>query len=229
MSPVLSIITGTRNRLDSMNRLWRSLQEHTTVPYELIIADASEVTRISYDRNIRIISEKPPKGCSAGYNVAFREARGDFVIWLNDDCEVLPGYDTNAIHFMGANPNIGLGALPYSNKGLPFRTNANSFDGMLYANFGIIRRELGNRIGWFDSECVRHYGCDNSIGFRVLLAGFGIAEIPNARLLHHEHDDAQRQENLKGQQEDANRLRQKYEPLLPQMREVYERCRMVTA
>ena len=225
----LSIVTGTRNRRESLERLINSIVANTPVECELIIADASDSgTLFSTKQNIRILGEHPRLGCSRGYNRAFAEAQGEFVLWVNDDCEVLPGYAEHAITYMEAHPQIGLGALPYSNKGGPFLTNANSFDGMTYANFGIIRRELGNQIGWFD-EIVKMYGCDNSIGFRVLLAGFGIGEVPFGGILHHEHDDEYRHENLKGQQEDAARLKAKYEPLLPQMRAVYERCRMVTA
>lgn len=160
--------------------------------------------------------------------MACRQAAGKFTIILNDDCEVLPWYASASVGFMEQNPLIGVGAIPYSNKGGPFRTNANAFDSLLYPNFPIISTELGNRIGWHDEE-ITMYGADNSLGFRVLLAGFGIAEIPNARVIHHEHDDVHRRENLSTQMEDANRLRAKYEPYLQQMREVYERCRMVTA
>lgn len=230
MTPVLSIITGTRNRPEDFRRLVRSIQQHTSVDWELVVSDASDepLDESGLPLNVFVIPERPRRGCTAGYNLAFHAARGEWVVYLNDDCEVLPGYDTEAARFMDAHPDIGLGALPYSNKGGPFRTNSNSFDGMLYANFGIIRRSLGDHIGWFD-EIVKHYGCDNSIGFRVLLAGLGIAEIPNARVIHHEHDDVHRQENLRTQMEDAERLKAKYEPFLRQMRETYERYKMVTA
>lgn len=229
MTPILSLVTGTRNRPQDLLRLVHSIEQHTPMSWELVVSDASdEPIDLALPSAVVVLPERPRQGCTRGYNRAFRHARGPWVIWLNDDCEVLPGYAENAIRFMEVNPRIGLGALPYSNKGGPFLTNSNSFDGMLYANFGIIRRELGEQIGWFD-EIVEHYGCDNSIGFRVLLAGLGIAEIPNARVIHYEHDDIHRHENLRNQMADANRLRAKYETLLPQMREVYERCRLVTA
>lgn len=233
----LSLVTGTRERPESLRRLVSSIEENTAaVEWEVIIADVSdrafELNAVGSKAKglgaIHIFREWPPLGCSRGYNRAFAKASGEWVIWLNDDCEVLPGYAETAIKFMEENPRIGLGALPYSNKGGPFMVNANSFDGMIYANFGIIRRELGNQIGWFD-EVVKMYGCDNSIGFRVLLAGYGIAEVPGRFILHHEHPDPQRIENLKSQHQDADRLKAKYEPLLPQMRATYERCRLVTA
>jgi GT2 family glycosyltransferase len=208
-------------------RLVDSIERNTSVEWELVVADASDtpMDESGLPENVIVIPERPRLGCTRGYNRAFQEAIGTWVIWLNDDCEVLPGYAEAAIQFMEANPSIGLGALPYSNKGRPFTTNSNSFDGMIYANFGIIRRELGDQIGWFD-EIVRMYGCDNSIGFRVLLHGLGIANVPYPSILHYETEDAHREDNLKGQIEDADRLKSKYEPLLPQMRAVYEKHRL---
>lgn len=225
---MLSIVTGTRNRPDSLRLLLSSIERCTPMPYEVIVADASDTPVESPSLHVRVIPERPRLGFSRGMNVACREARGAWTIILNDDCEVLSGYAEEAVSFMKTNSQIGIGALPYSNKGGPFGVNANAFDKLVYPNFPIISTEIGNRIGWHDED-ITMYGADNSLGFRVLLAGLGIAEIPKARILHHEVHDAMRVENLRGQQEDAAKLRAKYEPLLPEMREVYERCRLVTA
>ena len=228
--PILSLVTGTRNREDSLWRLVYSIEDHTTVTYEVIITDAGDkpLDQTGLPLNIRVIPERPRLGYTRGMNAALRQARGKWTLILNDDCEVLLGYAKAAVGYMERHPQIGIGALPYSNKGGPFHVNANSFDGMMYANFPILSTELGNKIGWFDEELDLFYGSDNALGFRVMLAGFGIAEIPLACILHHEIPDFERQQNLQRQQADAAKLRAKYEPLLPKMREAYERCRMVT-
>lgn len=140
-------------------------------------------------------------------------------MWLNDDAEVTADYDTEAIHFMLDHPQIGLGALPYSNRGGPF--GVNQYADMVYANFGIIRRSLGDAIGWFDEEFVM-YGCDNTINFRVLLADYGVAEIPRARIIHHELDDIHRRENQHGRHSESDRLKAKYLPRKSEMLKTYE-------
>lgn len=190
---VLSLVTGTRNRLDSLMRLVCSIQSHTKVNWELIIADASDEPIPFVDEpGITILPERPRVGVSKGYNRAFAQAKGKYVLWLNDDAEVLPGYDVEAVRFMELNSNIGLGALYYQEGGSDFRVN--SYLGMTYANFGIMKREFGNSIGWFDEEFPM-YGSDNALAFRTLLADKGVAGIPNARLIHHAVADRHREEN----------------------------------
>lgn len=232
MNPLLSIVTGTRNRLTDLCRLLRSLQTcSASADWELIVSDASDV-QLNADAvyilaayGVRIIREQPRLGCTKGYNAAFKKATGKWVIWLNDDCEVLPGYDVNAIRFMESNPAIGLGALYYSEPGLPYHINQCCY-GMDYANFGIILRSLGEQVGWFDEDIVM-YGNDNSLAYRVMLAGAGIAGIPDARVFHHSTKDHHRLENNNQafRVEQAELLKSKYGPRVAEMKAVYEKTR----
>lgn len=193
------------------------------MPWELIVADASnEPTDNAFGPNVKIIHEIPRLGFVKGYNNVFQAATGKWVIWLNDDAEVQPGYATAAVQFMGANPDVGLGALYYAEGRLPYRVW--SCYGMLYANFGIISRELGNQVGWFDEDLMM-YGSDNSLTFRVLLAGKGVASIPGARIWHHVQLDQWKKENQKHRQPDGTKLHAKYFPRVEQMRSVYSKTK----
>lgn len=186
-----------------------SIQRNTDVQWELVVSDASDTPMDMAIPDVTWIPERPRLGCTKGFNRAFREARGEFALWLNDDCEVTRGYDTAAIAFMQAHPQIGLGALHYSENGGPFHVN--SAWGCVYANFGIIRRELGNQIGWFD-ESLEMYGCDNSLTFRVLLADRGVSDIPDARVLHHSVQDHERRMNQANRARDNRTLTATYMP-----------------
>jgi GT2 family glycosyltransferase len=225
-TPALTIVTGTVDRPDSIGRLIKSVVERTKCDYELLIADASEKP-IQYSHpNVRVIHEWPRQGCVKGYNRAFREATGKWVIWLNDDAEVLENYDQASIEFMETNPRIGLGALYYKDPcvvdaagNLPFHVNLHV--NILYANFGILSRELGNHIGWFPEE-IKMYGCDNALAFEVLLAGYGIADIPGARVIHHAVQDSTRAENQKERMKDNLAFYQKYKSKMGQIRQAYE-------
>lgn len=219
----LSIVTGALNRPEAFLRLVSSIVDSTTVDWEMVVADASDTTMSSRDPRIRILAEKPRLGCVKGYNRAFREARGEWVIWLNDDCEVVQGYDVESIALMEANPTIGLGALHYSENGGPFHVN--SAWHALYANFGIIRRELGDQLGWFDEDLTM-YGNDNSLTCRVLMAGFGVADIPKARILHHAIDDAERLRNKQYQYRDNAVIQHKYLPHQPKWIATYLKHRL---
>lgn len=218
--PILSLVTGTRNREFGLRRLLISIQQHTKVDWEFLVADASDqpIRTDDLPENVIVIPERPRLGHSKGYNIAFRQTRGEWVLWLNDDAEVMPGYAETAIQFMQLHPRIGLGALPYSNRGNEFRVNW--YHDMVYANFGILNRELGNAIGWFDED-LRMYGSDNAIAFRVLLAGYGVAAVPGAYIIHHEDADTERDLNQFDRYPEADRLNQKYGPYLDQMKATY--------
>lgn len=207
---MLSLVTGTLNRPGSFRRLLHSIQTNTSVPWQLIVSDASDVPYVEQADNIVVLPEKPRLGCTRAYNRAFRAAKGEWVIWLNDDAEVLPGYAEAAIRFMEAHPQIGLGALHYSEDGSPFHIN--SAWGVPYANFGILRRSLGDQVGWFDEDLIM-YGNDNSLTFRVLLFGKGVSDIPNARVIHHSEKDQLRIENQKNRRHDNLILTKTYMPL----------------
>src|SRR6185295_2478566 len=112
----LSLVTGTLDRHASLNRLVESIKKHTAVSWELIIADAGELPLYINDNRIYRLEEKPRLGHTKGYNRAFALCSGKWVLWLNDDAEVLEGYDTNSISFMRDHPQIGMGALAYSER-----------------------------------------------------------------------------------------------------------------
>jgi GT2 family glycosyltransferase len=217
--PILSLVTGTLNRRDAFNRLVRSIISRTDMPWELVVSDASdEPYPDEYPDNVKIIPERPRLGCVKGYNKAFSMCSGKWVLYLNDDAEVMPGYARAAVDYMEANPEIGLGALYYAEVTLPFAVQ--EYKDMVYANFGILSKELGNKIGWMDT-ITKMYGNDNSIAFRVLMEGKGIGTIEKARIWHHSVNDKLRQENQEGRFEDASKLMEKYGPFLGTMLRTY--------
>lgn len=217
----LTIVSGTRNRPGSLRRFVDSVLRLTSVDYELIIADASDVPcNVEQSHRIRVLEERPRLGYALGYNRAFATATGKWVMFLNDDCEVMPGYDSEAVRFMESHPQIGIGALHYSENGGPFHVNSSW--NCIYPNFGIISRQLGQQIGWMDPD-ISFYGSDNAIAFKVLLADKGVADIPDARILHHSVQDAERQANQANRLRDNQTLTRKYMPLRNQWLAAYRR------
>jgi GT2 family glycosyltransferase len=223
--PLLSLVTGTVNREASLKRLVHSIVERTTVSWECVIADASDtpIDETSFPANVRVIPDRPRSTCTQGYNRAFHATRGQWVLFLNDDAEVMPGYAEAAIEFMKAHDHIGLGALHYSEDGGPYHVN--SAWNCIYANFGILSRAIGEHVGWFDTD-LDMYGCDNSLTFRVLLAGHGVADIPDARIRHHSEKDEVRTANQASRLRDNETLHDKYWPLRDQWLSTYQRLRI---
>ncbi len=75
--PELSIIVPTLDvTAPRVQATLRAIQERTDVPHELIIVD----------------NGAPPQGFSAPVNSGLRAARGRYMVVMNDDVEVLPGW-----------------------------------------------------------------------------------------------------------------------------------------
>src|SRR5262245_2558653 len=229
--PVLSIVVATRDRPADMRRLLDSIEDTVKgIPYEVVISDASkepieeqEVATKEMWSRIVYLPEYPPIGCTRAFNTAFRAAQGKYCLWLNDDCIVENNCVERAVRYMEENPEVGIGALPYAEPNV-CSYHVNSYFGMLYANFGIIARTFGNKIGWMDEEFPM-YGNDNSLTFRCLLAGKSIGIVNGARVTHFATFDRHRQENNKPDERraDGERLIRKYGPLVQQMQHAYDR------
>lgn len=210
----LTVITGTVDRPVLFRKMLASIREHTApVSWELIVADGSRppLGKIEAD-NVTILSDPTRIGFSKALNKCACRARGRWVAWLNDDVEVQPGWADAAIRFMDAHPEVGLGAFYWCDHHPPWKVERAW--GILYANFGILSRSLGNRIGWFDED-IRLYGADMALAFRVLQTGKSVSPLPGARILHHRADDAFRTSNETDQS--YKRLVSKYNPLLGEL------------
>ena len=84
--PSVSVIIPTRFREDMLNRL----------------LDAMERDEKSYpDLNVIVYRDEgsQPLGCIKSVNAALKEAKGDYICFLGDDCLVTPGWLRNAVFF----------------------------------------------------------------------------------------------------------------------------------
>lgn len=216
MEPHISICCGTVNRADSFRRFWRSLVAAATVPTEVLIGDGCngewhasytrELDTAGHIQHISIAYERPRKGMIPGYNALFRQATAPFVAFFNDDAELVPGWDATALRFMRAHEEVGCGCLYWSDPG--GRPYVQSLQSIIYPNFGVIRRDVGNAVGWFDErevwlpetgkkEKLMFYGCDTSIAFSIIDAGYAVVPIPGCLVKHHREQDAEREATMR--------------------------------
>lgn len=119
---------------------------------------------------------------------AHAEVAPDYVRICLDALEAEPGvgcagglienlYETNEARAIGAAM-----AHPFGVGGAHFRTGAVAGRVDTVA-FGVYKREVFERVGWFDEDLVRNQ--DDEFNFRVTRAGFGILLLPQAKAMYH--------------------------------------------
>ena len=95
-APLVSIIIPTRDRAGLLKRCVESIDARTDYsPHEIIIVDNGSVEpetlaffRAIEDQNVRIIAESGPFNYSRLNNRAAAQARGDILLFLNNDTEI---------------------------------------------------------------------------------------------------------------------------------------------
>jgi GT2 family glycosyltransferase len=117
---LISIVTLSWNAPEFTMKALESIRQHTAEPYEVIIVDNGsgpdtlKALATIDDPHVRIIYNKTNRGFSGGNNDGIAHARGDFVILLNNDVIVTPGWTQGLIDAFRRIPGLGISA-PRSN------------------------------------------------------------------------------------------------------------------
>lgn len=182
---MLSVLTATRNREASLQRLSDSLI--TVYPREWIVADDSTVPLWSRRKEMMVYHPLTVGGSVAALSFVLPKCHGKYVMLLADDCEVYPWTVDTAVRFMEDHPSVGQGALYV--KTTSHGCHLPPWHGRLYAQFWIVLRTVGERVGWHDPT-LKHAGADNDLSSKILDAGFGVVGIPGACVKDHDVRDA---------------------------------------
>jgi glycosyltransferase involved in cell wall biosynthesis len=191
---IISVIICTQNRADLLSTALESVcrQAFGRDNYEMVVVDngSTDATPAVVDRfrerypNIRYFREETP-GLSVARNRGWREARGEFVAFLDDDAKANPDWLAVAAQDIGIwNPDVFGGPyLAYYSTSRPdwFKDSYGSFnpysqpktltssDEYLSGSNLFVRRSLLEKLGGFDA----------SLGMRGKKIGYG----EEARLL----------------------------------------------
>ncbi|MGQ9469595.1 MAG: glycosyltransferase family 2 protein [Nitrososphaerales archaeon] len=158
--------------------------------------------------NVKIVRSERNLGYAGGNNLGIRNARGDYVILLNDDTIVDPKFVSRLVEGMEAEPRATLGSckiygmkgrvIQYAggfinDKGYPIMRGYGEEDNGQYDRLGevewasgacmIIRRECLEKIGLFDYSFFIYYE-DTDLSFRARKAGYKVIYIPSTIIRH---------------------------------------------
>jgi glycosyltransferase involved in cell wall biosynthesis len=223
-APLVSIVIPTRDRLGLLKRCVESIRAVTDYqPFEIIVVDNESIEtetlaflrRSETDNNIRVVVETGRFNYSRLNNCAAENARGDILVFLNNDTEIDErGWLTEIVSHaaraevgaVGARlwyPDgtlqhggviLGLGgvaghAFPHIPRGHPGYFNRAMLQQNCSAVTGAcmaVRKGVFEELGGFDEENLGVSFNDIDFCLRLTQRGYRIVWTPYANLIHHE-------------------------------------------
>lgn len=236
--PRVSVVVASFQRVARLERCLATVPDSVRAPYEIVVVDggSSDEThhQVRAHRHLRLFIERRRAGCCRAYDTAFRRARGESVVWLNDDAVPHPGAIDAALRVLDdpANADVGMVALYHSHhdawnelhgydapppatvaaqRAAPVRYGVLHVRGYAYANFGLLRRRTLEAVGFLDTG---YYYCawDPDLALKIQRdLGLLALAAPEARVWHEEHiDERKAGDALDARTRDNQRLFEKW-------------------
>lgn len=195
----LSIVIATLNRLRYLQKCIASVRESCgDIENEIIIVDGGShdgtqaLARTDY---LIFIEQGAAYGAVDAFNTGFHAAEGDYVAALNDDCVVVGPTLRLACDYLDTHSDVGQLAIPWHDIGdkdirvMPTTIGRQQMK-VIYANFGVTRRWLGDQVGWWGNW--EHYSGDCELSFQILMAGYKVVALPGGQIDHYRAQDSTR-------------------------------------
>ena len=219
VAPLVSIVIPTMGRdwgrLDGcLDAVLRNTGHE--VPYKvLVVANGAGFDFVSAlrerTRGVCILAPSTNLGFAGGCNVAARSARGQFIVFLNDDTEAQPGWLAALVETADAYPEAGaigsailfpdrtvqeIGSVVWSDGSTIGIARGRMFEGIEYdfvrrvdycsACSLLVRRSSWETVGGFDERYFPAYYEDVDLCFSIRSLGQTVLCQPRSRVLHHE-------------------------------------------
>lgn len=214
--PKVSIIIPAYDGWQMNYKCLRSIFRHTQgVSYEVIFADdgsSDETANIKdYIKNIVVIRNENNLGFLKNCNHAASFAKGEYILFLNNDTEVTPGWLYSLSDLMDKDPQIGIvgskliypngrlqeaggimwqdnSAWNYGHKQSPDAPEYNYVKEVDYISGAsiLIRKSAWQKLGGFDEIYTPAYCEDADLAFEMRKLGLKVVYQPLSQVIHHE-------------------------------------------
>ncbi len=215
-NPVVSIVIPVYNQWDYTYNCLNSIYENSKgIDYEVIIADDvsdDETINIKdYIKNIKVVRNKENLRFLLNCNTAAKQAKGDYVLFLNNDTCVHPGWLSYMLDIFDLHDNVGaVGAkLMYEDGRLQEAGGIvwNDASGWNYGRLAdpqqpefnyvkevdyisgaclMVPNHLWSKLGGFDTHFIPAYYEDTDLCFQIRKEGYKVILQPRATVTHFE-------------------------------------------
>lgn len=215
-APMVSIVIPVYNQINYTYACLLSILENTKdVSYEVILADdvSTDATKDlgNYTENLVISRNQTNQGFLRNCNQAASKARGRYLMFLNNDTKVTPGWLSSLVELIESDPSIGMAGskLVYPDGRLqeaggiiwsdgsgwnygrlddPDKAEYNYVKDVDYISGAAILLpvKLWNQIGGFDDRFAPAYCEDSDLAFEVRKAGYRVVYQPLSKVIHFE-------------------------------------------
>lgn len=215
--PRFSILVLCYNKAEYTLRCLEALLRNTEYPnYEVIVVDNASVDITpamleAYGERITFVHSPRNLGFVGGNNLAAQYATGEFIVFLNNDTEVQPGWLTELYECYVCHPRAGaVGSMLIYPNGVLQEAGGVIFQDASGWNYGrgqspasprfqfvrevdycsgaalSIRADLFRRLGGFDERYGPAYYEDTDLCFSVRKLGYKVLYCPFSKVIHHE-------------------------------------------
>ncbi|NLI82629.1 MAG: glycosyltransferase [Deltaproteobacteria bacterium] len=214
--PQVSIIIPVHGQIEYTRRCLQALQRSMTrFTYEVIVVDDASPDDTHESLNavpgLVLVSNETNKGFVLSCNRGAQEARGDLLVFLNNDTEVDRNWLEELVGTFQKVPDAGLvgsmlvypdgrlqesgcivwrdgSAWNYGRNDDPFKPDYNYLREADYCSGAAIAipKKLFFEVGAFDERYVPAYAEDTDLAFKVREAGYKVYVQPMARVVHFE-------------------------------------------
>jgi GT2 family glycosyltransferase len=218
-APSVSIVVVLWNRAELTLRCLRAVPQPPELPVELVLVDnqSTDETPVLLTRiaGATIVRNTSNLGFTVAANVGARAARGNLLLFLNNDAEMLPGALERLVATLRSSPDIGVvggkqvfpdgrlqeaGSIVWSDGSCEaYGRNADPDAGEFnfqrdvdYCSgaFLLTRRELFRQLGGFDERYQPAYYEDVDYCVRLWESGYRVVYQPGALVIHLEFGSA---------------------------------------
>lgn len=188
--PLISVVIPTHQRPDSLARCLGCLAEQTLprAQFEVVVTDdgrdfaTRDLVREKYPW--ARWTQGPRRGPAANRNHGAKQAAGEWIVFVDDDCEPSPGW----LAAIAANRDVdvveGKTVCP-SERDTPFEERVENLRGGVFWSCNLaVRRSVFERLGGFDEDFLEAGGEDMEFAWRVANNRLRTRFVTGAQVIH---------------------------------------------